>query len=62
MFGWMRKAKTKRQIVINSEALETRVAVMEGGKLEEYQVEHPTEDRIVGSIYKGRIQYIHSRG
>lgn len=56
MFGWMRKGKMKRQIIINSEALETRVAVMEGGKLEEYQVEHPTEDRIVGSIYKGKIQ------
>jgi len=45
-----------RQIVINAEALETRVAVMEGGKLEEFQVEHPTEERIVGSIYKGKIQ------
>jgi len=47
---------SKREIVVNSENLETRVAVMESGRLEEYQVEHPTEERIVGSIYKGRVR------
>jgi len=46
----------KREIIVNCESLETRVAVLEKGRLEEYQVEHPTEDRIVGSIFKGRIQ------
>ncbi|MBL7114569.1 MAG: Rne/Rng family ribonuclease [Kiritimatiellae bacterium] len=56
MFGLGKKKELKRQIVINAEALETRVAVMENGRLEEYQVEHPTEDRIVGSVFKGRIQ------
>ena len=47
---------SKREIVVNAENLETRVAVMESGRLEEYQVEHPTEERIVGSIYKGRVR------
>jgi ribonuclease G len=55
-FGFGRKNKMKREIIINAESLETRVAIMESGRLEEFQVEHPTESRIVGSIYKGRIQ------
>jgi len=56
MFGWTQKGKIKREIIINRESLETRVAVLEDGSLEEFQVEHPTERRIVGSIYKGKIQ------
>ena len=46
----------KREIIINCESLETRVAVLENGRLEEFMIEHPQEERIVGSIYKGRIQ------
>lgn len=46
----------KREIIINCERLETRVAVLENGRLEEFMVEHPQEDRLVGSIFKGRIQ------
>ena len=46
----------KREIIVNAEALETRVAVLENGRLEDFQVEHPSEERLVGSIYKGRIQ------
>lgn len=57
MFGWLFKKKTpKREIIINVEKLETRVAVVENGKIEEFQVEHPTEERLVGCIFKGRIQ------
>lgn len=56
MFGWFKRKTPKREIVVNVEKLETRVAVMENSKLEEFQVEHPTEERLVGSIYKGRIQ------
>jgi len=48
--------KMKREIIVNDEQLETRVAVLENGKLEEFQVEHSTDERIVGSIFKGRIQ------
>lgn len=56
MFGIGKKKQTKRDIVINCESLETRVAVLENGRLEEFLVEHPTEERIVGSVFKGRIQ------
>jgi ribonuclease G len=56
LFGWTFGEKSNRVIVINAESLETRVAVIEAGRLQEYQVEHPTEERMVGSVYKGRIQ------
>ena len=56
LFGWLKKGAPKREIVVNVEKLETRVAVVENGRVEEFQVEHPTEERLVGSIFKGRIQ------
>lgn len=57
MLEWLFKRQTvKREIVVNAEKLETRVAVVESGRVEEFQVEHPSEERLVGSIYKGRIQ------
>ena len=57
MFGWLFKRKTKkREIVVNVEKLETRVAVVENGRVEEFQVEHPMEERLVGCVFKGRIQ------
>ncbi len=56
MFSWVKKPVTKRDILINVESLETRVAVVEDGRVEEFQVEHPTEVRLVGCIFKGRIQ------
>ncbi len=54
--GLKSRNRTKREIILNAESLETRVAILENDKLEEFQVEHPTEERIVGSIFKGRIQ------
>lgn len=52
------KKKDKKEIVINEEGLETRVALLEEGKLEGFFVERESEDRIVGSIFKGKIQNI----
>src|SRR6185295_18697988 len=40
----------------NAESLETRVAVLEAGRLEEFTIERTTEDRLVGSIFKGRVR------
>ncbi len=54
--SWLKKNKVRREIAVNVEKLETRVAVLENGRLEEYMVEHPEEERLVGSIFKGRIQ------
>ena len=54
--SFFQKKKVKREIVVNIEKLETRVAVLENGRLEEYMIEHPDEERLVGSIFRGRIQ------
>jgi len=56
LFGWFKRSKLKREIIVNVEKLETRVAVMENGRLEEFMVEHPEEERLVGSVFKGRVQ------
>ena len=56
LFGWLKRSKTKREIIVNVKKLETRVAVMENGRLEEFMVEHREEERLVGSIFKGRVQ------
>ncbi len=56
IINWFRKPKFRREIIVNVEKLETRVAVIENGRLEEYMVEHPEEERLVGSVFKGRIQ------
>lgn len=45
-------------IVINSEKLERRVALLENGVLEEYNIEREGEDNIVGGIFKGRVKNI----
>lgn len=46
------------RLIVNSEKLEKRVAVLEDGQLEEYNVERVSERNIVGSIYKGRVKNI----
>ena len=56
LFGWLKRSKMKREIIVNVEKLETRVAVTENGRLEEFMVEHTEEERLVGSVFKGRVQ------
>lgn len=48
--------KTHKEVIINAEALETRVAVLEEGKLEEFTIERTSEERLVGSIFKGKVR------
>ena len=45
-------------IVINAETLERRVALLENGQLEEYNIEREGEVNLVGSIFKGRVKNI----
>jgi ribonuclease G len=45
-----------REIVINSEPLEKRVAVLNDGVLEKFELERVGDDRLVGAIFKGKIQ------
>ncbi len=46
----------KKEIIINKESLQTRVVVQEDGRLEDFSIERSSDDRIVGSIFKGKIQ------
>jgi ribonuclease G len=48
--------RSHKEVIINAESLETRVAVMENGKLEEFTIERTTEERLVGSIFKGKLR------
>ena len=53
----IRPVKRKnKEVIINAESLETRVAVLEEGKLEEFTIERTTEERLVGSIFKGKVR------
>ena len=45
-------------IVINAETLERRVALLEDGQLEEYNIEREGEVNLVGSIFKGQVKNI----
>jgi len=48
--------KIHKEVVLNAESLETRVAVLEEGKLEEFTIERVNDERLVGSIYKGKVR------
>ncbi|HQL08310.1 MAG TPA: Rne/Rng family ribonuclease [Lentisphaeria bacterium] len=45
-----------KQILINCEELQTRVAVVQDGILQDFFMERNIRDTMVGSIYKGRIK------
>src|ERR1700679_611242 len=49
---------TGNKLIINSERLERRVALMEDGRLEEYSIERESDRNIVSSIFKGRVKNI----
>ncbi|MGD0812578.1 MAG: Rne/Rng family ribonuclease [Verrucomicrobiota bacterium] len=48
--------KTHKELIINAESLEVRVALVEQGRLEELTIERTTEERLVGSIFKGKVR------
>ncbi|MBN2831381.1 MAG: Rne/Rng family ribonuclease [Candidatus Omnitrophica bacterium] len=47
-----------REILINVEPQEKRVAIVSDGRLEEYYIERPQDRTIVGNIYKGKIEAV----
>jgi ribonuclease G len=51
-----REPGTHKEIIINAESLETRIALQEVGRLEEFTIERNTEERLVGSIFKGKVR------
>jgi ribonuclease G len=48
--------KVHKELIINAESLELRVALHENGRLEEFTIERTTEERLVGSIFKGKVR------
>ena len=47
-----------KEILINVETQEKRVAVVSDGQLEEFYIERPQDKTIVGNIYKGKIEAV----
>jgi ribonuclease G len=47
--------KLAKEIFVNSTEYETRIAIKEDGRLVEFEVERPQNERLVGNIYKGRV-------
>ncbi len=50
------RGSAKTEIIVNCASRETRIAVLESGRLMEYRVER--EERVVGSIFKGIVQNV----
>lgn len=47
-----------KEIIVNCQGRETRVAVIENGRLAEMFLERPLEQRVVGNIYKGIVENV----
>lgn len=47
-----------KEILINIEPHEKRVAIVNDGRLEEFYIERPEDKTIVGNIYKGKIEAV----
>jgi ribonuclease G len=47
-----------KEILINVEPQEKRVAIVNEGRLEEFYMERPQDKTIVGNIYKGKIEAV----
>ena len=47
-----------REILINIDPQEKRVAIVQSGRLEEYSIERSQDKTIVGNIYKGVIDAV----
>ncbi|HLP24336.1 MAG TPA: Rne/Rng family ribonuclease [Acidobacteriota bacterium] len=53
---FQKEKATFRELVINSEPLEKRVALLMNGVLDRFEIERESDNRMVGGIYKGRIK------
>ena len=47
-----------KEILINSETQEKRVAIVQDGQLLEFHIERPQDRTIVGNIYKGKVESV----
>jgi len=49
-----------KEIIINTTSKETRIAIVEEGKLVEFHIESPESERTIGDIFLGRIEAFRS--
>ena len=47
--------RSGNEIIINYSPHETRVAVLQGGRLVEFSIERPKDRGLSGNIYKGKV-------
>ena len=47
-----------KEILINVEPMETRLAILEGGELEEFFIERTAQAPLVGNVFKGRVNSV----
>lgn len=59
LLGFQKQGEEK-EIIISCERLERRVALLEGGRLEEFAIERDGDRQISGNIYKGRVKNLES--
>ena len=55
------KKPSGKEIIINAESLETRVAIMNQKQLEDFTIERNNEERLVASIFKGKVRNLEDR-
>ncbi len=53
---FQKEKSSYRELIINSEPLEKRVALLVDGRLEKFDIERESDNRMVGGIYKGKIK------
>lgn len=56
VFGVQPGTNQDTRIAISCEKLETRVAVVKGGVLQDYNTERSDDEHLVGSIFKGKVK------
>jgi ribonuclease G len=54
--AFKKEKKPFKELIINSEPLEKRVALLVDGVLEKFEVERTDQQSMVGAVFKGRIQ------
>ena len=55
------KDPSGRLMLVNAvEKEETRIAVINGGRLEDLHLERSSRETLVGNIYKGRVENVHA--
>ena len=55
------KKPSGSEIIINAESLETRIGIMKDNRLDDFNIERNNVERIVASIYKGKVRNLEDR-